>query len=186
MDISRRVRDQLILSRQLLTAGDSQYPTSSEPAGLAHYLIICYGAAELALAAICVQLDCVPDKKYICLPDYFDALGKTTRSEYAVQEVDYVAELHTVRSNAQLRSLLPNGARWAEAKKETLEHVTRWCQQFLGAQLFDLDSGESDHASRPIKSDGLSASKESLSLEALGDPSRRRYKCFGSVDIRLG
>jgi hypothetical protein len=129
MNVSGRVRDQLILSRQLLTTPDPQDSTSPDPSLLARALIVSYGAAELALAAICVQLDCVPDKKYICLPDYFDSLGKTSHSEGFAQEIDYIAELHNVRSNSQLRSLPPDPRRWTRAKEETLEHVARWCQR---------------------------------------------------------
>jgi len=97
-------------------------------------------AAELALAAICVQLDCVPDRKYVCLPDYFDSLGKNANAKGAVQEADYVGELHAVRSNAQLRALPVDAWRWSRAKRETLEHVATWCQEFLGLGLFELDS----------------------------------------------
>jgi Tfp pilus assembly protein PilZ len=186
MIVNGRVREQLILSRQLLTTPDPQYSTSSDPSLLMRDLIVSYGAAELALAAICVQLDCVPDKKYICLPDYFDSLGKTSHSECAPQEIDYVAELHNVRSNSQLRSLLPDRRRWTRAKEETLEHVTRWCQQFLGLRICDLDSVQSVSAPLPAYFSEHSASNEKLSLIALRDPDRRRYECFGSVDIRLG
>ncbi len=186
MHVNGRVRDQLILSRQLLTTPNPQYSTSSDPSLLARDLIVSYGAAELALAAICVQLDCVPDKKYICLPDYFDSLGKTSPSECAAQEIDYVAELHGVRSNSQLRSLLPDPRRWTRVKEETLEHVTTWCQQFLGLRLLDLDSVPSVSIPPAAYSPEHSASNEKLSLLALRDPERRRYECFGSADIRLG
>jgi len=186
MNVSGRVRDQLILSRQLLTTPDPQDSTSPDPSLLARALIVSYGAAELALAAICVQLDCVPDKKYICLPDYFDSLGKTSHSEGFAQEIDYIAELHNVRSNSQLRSLPPDPRRWTRAKEETLEHVARWCQQFLGQRLFDLDSVQSVSAPLPANSSEHSASNEKLSLLALRDPDRRRYECSGSADIRLG
>jgi Tfp pilus assembly protein PilZ len=186
MNVSGRVRDQLILSRQLLTTTDPQYSPSSDPSLLARDLIVSYGAAELALAAICVQLDCVPDKKYICLPDYFDSLGKTSHSECAAEEIDYVAELHNVRSNSQLRSLLPDPRRWTRARGETLEHVTRWCQQFLGLRPCDLDSVQSVSVPLPADFSEHSASNEKLSLVALRDPDRRRYECFGSADIRLG
>jgi Tfp pilus assembly protein PilZ len=186
MNVSRRVRDQLILSRQLLTTPGPPYSTSSDPSLLARDLIVSYGAAELALAAICVQLDCVPHKKDICLPDYFDSLGKTSPSECAAQEIEYVAELHNVRSNSQLRSLLPDPRRWTRAKEETLEHVTTWCQQFLGVGLFDLDSVPSVTIPPNAFSSEHSASNEKLSLIALRDPDRRRYECFGSADIRLG
>jgi Tfp pilus assembly protein PilZ len=186
MNVSRRVRDQLLLSRQLLATLEAQQPSLSDPSFLARDLIVCYGAAELALAAICVQLDCVPDKKEICLPDYFASLRKTAQSECEVGESEYVAELHGVRSSSQLRSLVPDSRRWNRAKLETLEHVTRWCQQFLGVSLRDLDVGSSPSSADASDSSEDSTFKENLSLLAFRDPERRRYECFGSADIRLG
>ena len=185
MNVSRRVRDQLVLSKQLLTQPGDPYPASPDPLLLVHDLIVCCGAAELALAAIFIQLGCVPDKKEIFLPDYLDSLGKTSHPAPAVEEIDYIAELHTVRSNLHLRSILPDSRRWIRAKQETLEHVANWCRQFLGLPLADLDSVQSTSATLPAFSAEQSASNETLSLLALRDPDRRRYECFGSALIRL-
>jgi Tfp pilus assembly protein PilZ len=148
-------------------------------------LIVCYGAAELALAAICVHLDCVPDKREICLPDYFAAL-RAQGSEDGALEMEYVAELHGVRSSSQVRSLVPDSRRWNRAKQETLEHVRTWCQQFLGVSLSDLEVVSSASPAEGADSSGDPAFNENLSLLAYGDPQRRRYGCFGSADIRLG
>jgi hypothetical protein len=92
MSVTPRVRDQLILSRRLLMTPDDPSSGYSDPFLLTRDLIVCCGAAGLSLAAICVQLDCVPDKKSIGLMDYLDSLGKTSYSESAAQEIDYVAE----------------------------------------------------------------------------------------------
>jgi Tfp pilus assembly protein PilZ len=186
MNVSRRVRDQLLLSRQLLTTPEAQQPSLSDPSFLARDLIVCYGAAELALAAICAQLDCVPDKREICLPDYFASLRKASNSECEESDIAFVAELHGVRSSSQLQSLVPDSRRWNRAEQETLEHVTRWCQQFLGVSLRDLDVESSASGAEAADSADDLASKESLSLLAFRDPERRRYECFGSADIRLG
>jgi Tfp pilus assembly protein PilZ len=183
MEIMRRVREQLILSRKLLTMPDTPGLTLSDLPALAHDLIVCYGAADLALAAICVQLECVPDRKYICLPDYFDSLQKRAHAKGAGQEVDYVGELHAVRSNAQLRALPVDPRRWSRAKKETLEHVARWCQEFLGLGLFELDSVA---VLPPAKIAQKSAVKEHLGALARADPEKRRFECSGSADIHLG
>jgi len=183
MEVMRRVREQLILSRELLTMPDPPGARSPEPAALARDLIICYGAAELALAAICVQLDCVPDRKYVCLPDYFDSLGKKANAKGAVQEADYVGELHAVRSNAQLRALPVDAWRWSRAKRETLEHVATWCQEFLGLGLFELDSVA---VLPPAKRADGAAAKKHLGALARADPEKRRFECSGSADIHLG
>jgi Tfp pilus assembly protein PilZ len=185
VNVSRRVRDQLILSRQLLTAPEPRPPGLSGPTLLVRDLIVCYGAAELALAAICVHLDCLPDKREICLPDYFAAL-RTPGSEDGALDKEYVAELHGVRSGSQLRSLVPDSRRWNRAKQETLEHITRWCQQFLGVSLSNLEAGSSASVAEGADSSEDPAFNENLSLLANRDPERRRYGCFGSADIRLG
>jgi len=185
MSVNPRVRDQLILSMRLLTTPDIPDSGSADPFLLTRDLIVSYGAAELALAAICVQLDCVPIKKSIDLMDYLDSLGKTSHSESAGQEIDYVAELQKVRSNSHLRSLPPDPQRWARAKEETLEHVTRWCQQFLGLRPADLGTTSSALLTLPASSLELTGSNGKLSRLALHDPAGRRYECLGSADIRL-
>jgi Tfp pilus assembly protein PilZ len=185
VNVSRRVRDQLILSRQLLTTPEPQPAGLPGPSLLVRDLIVCYGAAELALAAICVHLDCVPDKRDICLPDYFISL-RAPGSEDGALDMEYVAELHGVRFSSQVRSLVPDPRRWNRAKQETLEHVTRWCQQFLGVSLSDLEAVSSVSVAEAADSSGDPAFNENLSLLAYLDPERRRYGCFGSADIRLG
>jgi hypothetical protein len=185
MNVSNRVRDQLILSRQLLTTPDYQYTVPSDPILLTRDLIVSYGAAELALAAICAQLDFIPDKKSIALMDYLDSLGKTSSSECAAREIDYVTELHEVRSDLYFRSLTPDPQRWAHSKKEMLEHVAMWCQQFLDLRLFDLDPVPTVSAIPTASSSKSAISNEKLSLHIIQDPGRRRYQCFGSADIRL-
>jgi Tfp pilus assembly protein PilZ len=188
--IDRKVLDQLILSHQLLSKPLHQVPTTPEagrPAQLLRDLMICRGAAELALAAICVHLNCVPDKKEIGLTDYFEAIRKTTHPASALQGADYVAELQKARSESQLRFRLPEPRRWARAKEETLEHVTSWCQQSLGLNLADLAS-----VVAPVltSSPGLeaSASERGTQLSHSSDitgPVKARYNCAGSADIRL-
>jgi Tfp pilus assembly protein PilZ len=188
--IDRKVLDQLILSHQLLSKPLHQAPAAPEdsrPAQLMRDLIICRGAAELALAALCIQLDCVPDKREIGLTDYFESLRKTTHSAAALQGADYVAELQKVRSESQLRFHLPEPRRWARAKEETLEYVTGWCRQSLGLNLTDLAS-----VVAPVltSSPGLeaSASERGAQLSHSSDitgPVRPRYNCAGSADIRL-
>jgi Tfp pilus assembly protein PilZ len=186
MNVSHRVRQQLILSKQLLTSAEASASISSDVAMLARDLIVCYGAAELAVAAICARLDCLPDKREICLPDYFAALRRRRDSQCEAQDVEFVAELHGVRANSQLRSMQPDPRRWKRVRQETVEHVARWCQQFLGLNLLGLDSAQTVTAPRPMESSEEYASNEKLSVLAHRDPERRRYACFGSADIRLG
>jgi Tfp pilus assembly protein PilZ len=180
--IDRKVLDQLILSHQLLSKPlhqASAAPEDSRPAQLIGDLMICRGAAELALAALCIQLDCVPDKREIGLTDYFESLRKTTHSAAALQGADYVAELQKARSESQLRFHLPEPRRWARAKEETLEYVTGWCRQSLGLNLTDLASVVIAEASASERGAQLAHSSD------ITGPVRPRYNCAGSADIRL-
>ncbi len=188
--IGRKILDQLILSHQLLSKPLHQAPTAPEdsrPAQLLRDLMICRGAAELALAAICVHLNCVPDKKEIGVADYFEAIRKTTHPASPLQGADYVAELQKVRSEAQLSFRLPEPRRWARAKEETLEHIAGWCRQSLGLNLTDLAS-----VVAPVltSSPGLTASASERGAQlahssGMTGPVRPRYNCVGAADIRL-
>jgi Tfp pilus assembly protein PilZ len=196
--IDRKVLDQLILSHQLLSKPLHQAPAAPEdsrPAQLMRDLIICRGAAELALAALCIQLDCVPDKREIGLTDYFESLRKTTHSAAALQGADYVAELQKVRSESQLRFHLPEPRRWARAKEETLEHVTSWCRQSLGLNLTDLASVVAPVLTSALNPSITSSSGAEAAVSERGaqlahssditGPVKARYNCAGSADIRL-
>jgi Tfp pilus assembly protein PilZ len=185
MNVDHRVRELLILSRQLLTKLDIKDPATPDQAGSLNDLIVSYEAAELALTAICVQLHCLPRKKDIFLPDYLDSLRSTAQFAAIVQEMDYAAELQKVRSDSQLQFLLPDSPRWARAQEETLEHVATWCEQYLGLHLSDLDSLPTGLAAAPAASCEPLAWRGQLSLSAPYDPLRRRYDCVGSADIRL-
>jgi len=185
MNVDHRVRELLILSRQLLTKLDNQDAATTDQAGLQHDLIVSYEAAELALTAICVQLHCLPHKKDIFLPDYLDSLRNTAQFGSIMQEMDYVTELHKIQSDSQLQFLLPNPQRWARAQEETLEHVATWCEQYLGLRLSDLDSVPTALVTTPGSSLQPLAWRGQLSLSAQYDPLRRRYDCVGSADIRL-
>jgi len=183
--IDRKVLDQLILSHQLLSKEDQVSATHGR-AQLLGDLMICCGAAELALAAICVHLNCVPDKKDITLPDYFDALRKTTHPSFVMHGENFVAELYKVRSESQLRFHLPDPRRWSRAKEETLEHVMGWSHQCLGINLHDLASHISPNTAlagtKYSTSDQITPLEHSSDLTGPGGP---RYNCAGSADIKL-
>jgi len=179
IDVDQKVCEQLILSRQLLEQPEAPDSAPLSSVRLLHDLIISHGAAELALAAICVQLDCVPDKKNISLPDYFDSLQQKSHHGGAADAVNYVAELHEVRSEMQLRFRIPDLHRWSRAKAETLEHIGEWSKLFLGLSLFDLDSVPAEASTTPDIATGRS---DPLHLTRAVAP---RYDCAGSAEIRL-
>jgi Tfp pilus assembly protein PilZ len=170
--IDRKVLDQLILCRQLLSKPAGQVSSAPGPLHLFEDLMICYGAAELALAAMCVHLDCVPDKKNICLPDYFDSLKKAAHPISEMPGSDYAAELEKVRSESQLRFHLPSAERWEHAKVETLAHISIWCRECLGLNISDLASTTKPSGERAAPQKHAGAPKP-------------RYNCAGMAEIRL-
>jgi Tfp pilus assembly protein PilZ len=182
MDIDQKVCEQLILSRQLLEQPQAQDSAPLSPLNLLHGLMVSYGAAELALAAICVQLDCVPEKKNVSLPDYFDALQKKSRHGIAADSMDYVLELHEVRSDMQLRFRIPDLHRWRRAKAETLEHVGEWGKLFLGLSLFDLNSVPAQAINTSASAASETGPSDPLHPDRVVAP---RYDCAGSAEIRL-
>jgi len=182
MDIGQKVCEQLILCRLLLEQPQAQDSAPLSPLHLLHDLMVSYGAAELALAAICVQLDCVPDKKNISLPDYFDSLQKKSRHGIAADSMDYVVELHEVRSDMQLRFRTPDRQRWRRAKAETLEHIGKWGELFLGVSLFDLDSVPAEAIITPASAASETGPSDPLHPARVVAP---RYDCAGSAEIRL-
>jgi PilZ domain len=178
VNVHHKVCDQLILSRRLLAEPDHQDSTASGPLRLLRDLMVAHGAAELALAAICVQLNCVPDKKDPCLPDYFDSLTRAVHLGSTAQGMEYVMELHRVRFDAQLRFRLPDPGRWTRTREETLERIIGWCRQFLGLSLLDLDSV-------PTAALAPEPAADSKQPAAPGGPAKPRYDCVGRAEIRL-
>jgi Tfp pilus assembly protein PilZ len=183
MNVDHKVREQLTLSRHLLDEPDPRDSSASRPLCLLRDLIVAHGATELALAAICVQLDCVPDKKVPCLPDYFDSLTAAVHTASTVRGMGFIAELHKVQFDSQRRFRAPDPARWTRAKAETLEHITGWCQQFLGLSLLDCDSVLTASLSAPTAAaKPVRAPEQPVSRT---EHAKLRYHCAGSADIRL-
>ena len=183
MNVDHKIRAQLTLSMHLLANPDHQDSAAPHSLCLLRDLIVAHAATELALAAICVQLDCVPDKKEPCLPDYFDSLTATVQTVSTVRGMDFVAELHKVRFDSQRRFLPPDPERWARAKEETLEHITGWCQEFLSLSLLDLDSlpMASSSARAAVPAPGPRPAQPG----GRSEPLNPRYYCAGSAIIRL-
>jgi len=185
--IDRKVLGQLIVSHQLLSSSADQVTAIHGSANLLCDLMICLGAAERALAAICMQLNCVPDKKEIALTDYFESLRKTTQPASELQGSDFVTDLQNVRSESQLRFRLPEPRRWAQVRAETLGYVTGWCRQCLGLNLTELAAGPAPLIISSPELDAAVPERGALLKPSKGmiGPVKARYICAGSADIRL-
>jgi Tfp pilus assembly protein PilZ len=183
MIVDHKIREQLFLSRDLLSETAHQDTATPGPLRLLRDLIVAHGAIELALAAICIQLDCLPNKKDPRLPDYLDSLARAMHVAPDEKEVVYVAELYRALIDSQLRFRLPDPGRWARAKEEALEHIASWCQQFLGLGVLDLESSAAARLDPHV-----AASEQVRVAEQRGSPAKPakpRYNCMGSAEIRL-
>ena len=151
--IDPKVANELVLVRELLEIDDVEDSVTRSPTQLVQDLIVCHGTAELALSAICVELDCVPDKKDIRLVDYVDSLKKTAvpgtfnvkgdpssrpMPDALLPETGFFVELQQARTESQTRFHLPHPHRWLHAKQQTLEHIAKLCRQVLGIDLSQL------------------------------------------------
>jgi Tfp pilus assembly protein PilZ len=199
MNIDNAVRAQLALSRELLIDTENYRSVPRDGLALLRDLIVVRSTAELALAAICIQLDCVPSKKDSSLADYLDSANKALHLAAITQETTYVAELQEVRSDLQLRFRLPDPRRWTRVNEEALNHIALWCHQFLGINLLELElppidssfvlaleSGDDSTNGNDNDDDNENdKNNDNGDAEILVGAVRPRYKCAGSADIRL-
>lgn len=177
--IDQKTKNQLILCRELLSA--SPILSVSPTAQILHDLIVSYGAVELALAAICVELNCVPDKKDLCLRDYFSALQKACLPASPIAGAEFMELLHRARCQSQLRFHAPDRLRFERAKEEMLKHVSAWCRQCLSVDFLALTILTRE------RQDGVtpSANGDAPKTAPFAGPVGARYACVGSADIRL-
>ena len=179
--IDQTIKEQLILCREIL-AGPQPSPGSSRAQRLQD-LIICHGVAKTVLAAICIQLDCVPDKKQIGLQDYFFSLARFSSPVLPLAGGEFIAALEGARCETELGLHLPAANYWTDIRETTLKSVSEWCRLTLNVELRELAHGSS--AAAHELSSGPPHRGPAHKLDSGAVPASARYACGGSVDIRL-
>jgi len=133
--IKPAVRHQLLFSQELLSNSDYRNSADGDLQRLAHDVILSDDAAELAVAAICLQLGWAAHTRRPSVTDYFGWLSQRGGSGGSVPGVDYLTELHKTRMNLQNRFILPDPKRWEGVKEATLGFIGTWCGKYLHAHL---------------------------------------------------
>lgn len=208
MTLKVTVRTRLHLSRQLL---ERKCDAAADAYSLAQEVIVSHDAAVLALTAICDQMQCLPHKTRVSLPDYLECLRKLQPARLTADAVEFFLDLHKTRVDVQNRAILPEPQRGQRAQEATFAHLERLCRQLLNVCFSKLDSepvqvprgagrylGSSQGKTRPefsstaqsglnpeLSGTGAVAEEGQHSGANLSPNLRRypRYDCTGAVEV---
>ena len=131
------VHTRLHLSRLLL---ERERNDAMNASGTAQDVIVSHEAAVLALTAICDQMDCLPHKSRVSLPDYLECLRKLRASTLTADEIEFFLDLHKTCVDVQNRAILPESQRWQRVQDSTFAHLDRLSTNLLNVSLSRLDS----------------------------------------------
>jgi hypothetical protein len=131
------VLDRLLLSKSFLEKIRYQPVAPQDRHTLAANIIAAHDAAELAIAAICDQLGCLPQKGNSYLMDYFDPLKDASKAE--VPAKGYFRNLNTARNAIKHQGLFLDNRQWARVGETTFQHITKWCWDYLNESFTELD-----------------------------------------------
>ncbi len=139
MPLKRETVDRLLLSKSFLDRIRYQPTAIPDRHGLAANIIAAHDAAELALAAICDQLGCSPQKGKSYLMDYFASLKEAQHPEREVHGKDYFRNLNETRNNLKHLGLFPDPRQWSGVGEYVFQCIDEWCAEYLIESLSDLD-----------------------------------------------
>jgi len=141
MNISKTVRDRLLLSKAILQP--IRFTPVEKPSNfiLAQHVLTAHDAAELAIAAIAEHLNCGPSDKAF-LMNYFGEIRKSKHPNKDVVGKDYLSQLNSVRINVKHKGIYPNCQQWHRVGETTYEYIGKWCDEYLDVSFDDLDESE--------------------------------------------
>jgi len=137
MPLKTEVLDRLLLSKSFLEKIRFQPVPQHDRHTLAANIIAAHDAAELALAGICDQLGCLPQKGVSYLMDYFEPLKKSRNAEVSARE--YFRNLNDVRNSLKHQGLFPDAKQWAGVGEKSFQHISKWCEEYLQESFTELD-----------------------------------------------
>jgi hypothetical protein len=137
MPLKAEVLDRLLLAKSFLEKIRYQPVAPNDRHTLAANIIAAHDAAELAIAAICDELGCMPPKGSSYLMDYFEPLMKARNAEVPARE--YFRNLNTTRSSLKHQGLFPDSRQWARVGETVFQHITKWCWVYLAESFAELD-----------------------------------------------
>ena|SRR5436305_9502354 len=127
--------DRLLLAKSYLDRTRFQQVNAAAATSVADHVLAAHDAAELGIAAICHELDCLPNKKEFS--SYFDELAKTTGN--AVKYRGYMMTLNNVRVALKHFGVRPDSKQWANVSQTTYEYIADWCTDYLQVNYDELD-----------------------------------------------
>jgi len=117
MTLKVTVRARLRVSRDLL---ERKPNAPRNVLTIAGDVIVSHEAAVLALTAICDQMECLPHKSRVSLPDYLECLRKLNPAKLTADAVEFFLDLHKTRVDVQNRAIQPEPQRWERAQEASL------------------------------------------------------------------
>ena len=84
------------------------------------------------------HLNRLPDSPQTYLMQYFPAIRKEHPTE-AVVGREYFSQLNRVRTDIKHHGIFPDPNQWYRVGERTFDYVSKWCQQYLGLSLDELD-----------------------------------------------
>src|ERR1017187_8906239 len=137
MPLKPEVLDRLLLSKSFLEKIRFQPVAAHDRHTLAANIIAAHDAAELAIAGICDQLGCLPQKGDRYLMDYFGSY-KTARGTDLFAK-DYFRNLNSVRNSLKHQGLFPDAKQWSGVGETVFQYIAKWCLDDLAESFSDLD-----------------------------------------------
>jgi hypothetical protein len=137
MPLKPEVLDRLLLSKSFLERIRYQPVAAHDRHTLATNIIAAHDAAELAIAGVCDQLGCLPQRGASYLMDYFESFKTAKNTEVYARE--YFRNLNTTRNALKHQGLFPDNRQWARVGETSFQHITKWCWDYLGESFTELD-----------------------------------------------
>jgi hypothetical protein len=137
MPLKTEVLDRLLLSKSFLEKIRFQPVPLHDRYTLAANIIDAHDAAELALAAICDQLGCLPQQGVSYLMHYFESLKQARNAEVSARE--YFRNLNEVRNSLKHKGLFPDARQWSGVGEKSFQHISKWCEDYLQESFAELD-----------------------------------------------
>jgi hypothetical protein len=139
MPLRHDVVERLLVTKTLLD--DIRFQTSTEPTRftVTTHILTAHDAAELAIASIAHQLGATPPKDQNYLMSYFDPIKQKIHPEKDVYGRDYFSSLNRVRVDIKHYGIFPDPKQWIRVAEITYGHVSKWCSDYLGLTLGNLD-----------------------------------------------
>lgn len=138
MSLKPEVLDRLLLSKSFLEKIRFQPVAVQDRHTLAANIIAAHDAAELAIAGVCDQLGCLPQKGASYLMDYFESYKKARDKDLHARE--YFRNLNSARSLLKHQGLFPDARQWSRVGETVFQHITKWCWDDLSQSFSDLDA----------------------------------------------